>query len=150
MPGLGLNAYKKAVAITSSGRDMEANVLTKAAQHLKDCQSNWGEEGHRERLDNALRTNQKIWTIIQSELARDDNPLPIQVRNDVLNLSLFIDKRIIETMAAPAPEKLDAIIRINLNIAEGLRGSFRAADSDSADQIGDDDAQSAARLQATG
>jgi flagellar biosynthesis activator protein FlaF len=123
MPGPGLNAYRKTMVVTSSGRDLEANVLTKAAQHLKDCQIKWGQEGHRERLDNALRVNQKIWTIIQAELASDDNPLPIQMRNDILNLSLFIDKRIIETMAEPAPEKLDAIIRINLNIAEGLRGS---------------------------
>lgn len=54
MPGLGLNAYKKTVAVTSSGRNLEANVLTRAAQHLKDCQTKWGEEGHEERLDSAL------------------------------------------------------------------------------------------------
>jgi flagellar biosynthesis activator protein FlaF len=149
MPGLGLSAYKETVAVTSSGRDLEANVLTKAAQHLKHCQAKWGQEGHRERLHNVLRINQRIWSIIQVELARDDNPLPIQTRTDILNLSLFIDKRIIETMAAPTPEKLDVIIRINLNIAEGLRGPSKASESDPSNQS-DVPRQPVNRLQALG
>lgn len=149
MPELELNAYRRTAAVTSTGRDLEAHVLTKAAQHLKECQAKWEEEGHRERLDNALRLNQKIWTIIQSELARDDNPLPIQVRTDILNLSLFVDKRIIEIMAAPAAEKLDAIIRININIAEGLRGLGENSESELI-APSHDLAQSTSRFQALG
>jgi len=149
MPELGLNAYKRTAAVTSSGRDLEANVFTKAAQHLRDCQAKWGEEGHGERLDNALRLNQRIWTIIQSELANDDNPLPIQVRNGILNLSLFVDRRIVEIMATPAPEKLDIIIRININVAEGLRGSHETAESEQISPS-DDLAQSVPRLHAVG
>jgi flagellar biosynthesis activator protein FlaF len=123
MPGLGLNAYRQTVAVTSSGRDLEAHVLTKAAHSLKECQIHWGDEDHRERLDVALRTIQKIWTIFQSDLASDENPLPQEVKNNLITLSLFIDKRVFEIMASPTPEKLDSIININLNIAEGLRGS---------------------------
>ncbi len=149
MPALGLNAYRSTAAVTSTGRDLEAHVLTKAAQHLKECQAKWEEEGHRERLNNALRLNQKIWTIIQSELARDDNPLPLQVRTDILNLSLFIDKRIIEIMAAPAAEKLDAIIKIDINIAEGLRGSGGNSESEVM-APSHELAQSTSRLQALG
>jgi flagellar biosynthesis activator protein FlaF len=130
MPGTGLNAYRKTVAVTSTGRNLEANVLTRAAQHLKDCQARWGQEGHADRLETALRINQRVWTIFQSELARDDNPLPVQIRTDILRLSLFIDKRIIDIMAVPASDKLDAIIRININIAEGLRGSDRVSASE--------------------
>ena len=130
MPGTGLNAYRKTVAVTSTGRNLEANVLTRAAQHLKDCQARWGQEGHADRLETALRINQRVWTILQSELARDDNPLPVQIRTDILRLSLFIDKRIIDIMAVPASDKLDAIIRININIAEGLRGSDRVSASE--------------------
>lgn len=123
MPLTGLNAYSKTAVVTSNGRDLEANVLTKAAQRLMECQAKWNDAEHRERLDYALRTNQKIWTIIQTAVSSDDSPLPIEVRNNILNLSLFVDKRIIEIMAAPTREKLDVIIRVNVNIAEGLRGS---------------------------
>jgi flagellar biosynthesis activator protein FlaF len=123
MPGLGLNAYKQTINTTVSGRELEASVLTKAAHLLKDCKEQWNEEGHFLRLDEALVFNQRIWTIFQGELIKEDNPLPKQLRADILNLSLFIDKRIIEVMGNPSSEKLDIIIDINLNIAAGLRGS---------------------------
>jgi flagellar protein FlaF len=119
----GLNAYKKNVKTTISGRELEASVLTKGAMLLRTCKENWDGQDRFRRLDDALVFNQRIWTIFQDELIRDDNPLPVQLRGDILRLSLFIDKRIVEIMKDPSPEKLDAIIDINLNIAAGLRGS---------------------------
>ena len=56
---------------------------------------------------------------------RDDNPLPKNLRLDIIRLSNFIDRRIFETMAYPSPEKLNIIIDINNNLAAGLRGSIR-------------------------
>ncbi len=106
-----------------SGRDIEAAALTRSALLLDDCRKNWGGAGHDEKLAQALRINQSVWTILQSELVRDDNPLPLEIRQNVLTLSVFIDKRIIEIMADPQPEKLKIIIDINLNLAAGLRGS---------------------------
>jgi len=90
---------------------------------LKECKEKWNGEGHFKRLDEALRFNQRIWTIFQDEMIREDNPLPVEIRQNILNLSLFIDKRIIEVMREPDPEKLNILIGINLNIAQGLRGS---------------------------
>ena len=90
---------------------------------LKSCQEHWNEEGHFKRLDEALTFNQRVWTIFQDELIREDNPLPAELRGDILNLSVFIDKRIIEIMNDPSPDKLDIIININFNLAAGLRGS---------------------------
>jgi flagellar protein FlaF len=90
---------------------------------LKACKENWDGQDRFRRLDEALVFNQRIWTIFQDELIREDNPLPAQLRGDILRLSLFIDKRIVDIMKDPSPEKLDAIININLNIAAGLRGS---------------------------
>ncbi|MBA4389331.1 MAG: flagellar biosynthesis regulator FlhF [Syntrophus sp. (in: bacteria)] len=123
MPGPGLNAYKKTIKSTTSGRDLEASVLTKAANLLKECKEQWNEEGHFRRLDEALTFNQKIWSIFQGELAREDNPMLAQLKADILKLSLIIDKRIIEVMSNPFPDKLDLIINININLAAGLRGS---------------------------
>ena len=68
-----------------------------------------------------MKYNQRIWTIFQSELSKEDNPLPNQIKLDLLRLSAFIDKRIFEMMAYPEAEKLNIIIRINENIAAGLR-----------------------------
>jgi flagellar protein FlaF len=74
-------------------------------------------------LDDALRYNQRVWSILQVELSKEDNPLPTSIKLDLLGLSRFIDQRIFDTMAFPTKEKLDIIIRINQNIAAGLRGS---------------------------
>jgi len=118
-----LEAYKTTQKITMTGRELEASVLTKAALKLKHCQNNWDDEDQNTKLDEALKYNQKIWTIFQSELIKPDNPLPQKLKKDILNLSTFIDRRIFEIMAYPVPEKLTAIIDINLNLAAGLRSS---------------------------
>jgi flagellar biosynthesis activator protein FlaF len=64
-----------------------------------------------------------VWSILQGELVKDDNPLPLEIRNNLLTLSVFVDKRIIQVMASPEPDKLNLLIDINLNLAAGLRGS---------------------------
>ena len=118
-----LEAYKTVDKTTMSGRETEARVLTQAAFKLKDCQDNWHAEDRDDKLDEALKYTQKIWSIFQGELSRKDNPLPRQLKINLLQLSSFIDKRIFETMSYPSPEKLTVVININQNIAAGLRGS---------------------------
>ena len=118
-----LQAYETVNRVTSSGREIEAEVLTKAARKLKACQCKWNDEGHEARLDEALTFNQRIWSIFQGELNRVDNPLPEMIQRNLIALGAFIDKRIIETMVAPSPDKLNIVININQNIAAGLRGS---------------------------
>ena len=116
-----LEAYQTVDRTTMSGRETEARVLSQAALKLKDCQDNWNDENRSTKLDEALKYNQRIWSIFQSELAKEDNPLPRQLKQDLLRLGAFIDRRIFETMAYPAPEKLTVVININQNIAAGLR-----------------------------
>ena len=106
-----------------SGREIEASVLTKAAQMIKECQQNWDNKDLDEKLDEALKYNQKIWSLFQAELSKDENPLPRKLREDILSLSIFVDKRTFDIMAFPAPEKLNILISININIAAGLRGN---------------------------
>jgi flagellar protein FlaF len=106
-----------------SGRETEARVLTQAALKLVECQNNWDAAGLKQRLDDALKYNQRIWSIFQVEMLKSENPLPDQIKNNILMLSRFIDKRIFDTMAFPEKQKLTILIKINQNIAAGLRGS---------------------------
>ena len=118
-----LEAYKTVDKKTMPGRETEARVLTQAALKLKDCRDNWSAKDRDEKLDEALKYTQRVWSIFQGELSNEDNPLPRQLKINLLRLSSFIDKRIFETMSYPSPEKLTAVININQNIAAGLRGS---------------------------
>jgi flagellar biosynthesis activator protein FlaF len=116
-----LKAYDSVNRSTMSGRDVEAEVLTKAALKLKECRDSWEESGRNDRLYTALKFNQRIWTILQAELEKPENPLPVTLKRDLLRLSIFVDKRTLETLAHPSPEKLAILININHNIAAGLR-----------------------------
>ena len=69
---------------------------------------------HRQHLlSEALKRNQKLWTLFQAELARPDHELPVDLRRDLLRISRFIDKRTFELLSSPEPEKLTALIDIN-------------------------------------
>jgi flagellar biosynthesis activator protein FlaF len=118
-----MQAYDTVSRATLSGREIEAAVLTKAALKLKNCQRNWDGDDHEVGLDEALKFNQRMWSILQGELMREDNPLPKNVQRDLAALGAFVDKRIIEVIAYPSPEKLNIVIDINHNIAAGLRNS---------------------------
>ena len=118
-----VNAYKLVEKEFSSGRETEARVLTQGALKLIECQKNWDAPDNKRRLDEALKYNQKIWSIFQVEVSKPENPLPAKLKNDIFQLSRYIDKKIFKAMAFPAPEHLDMIIKINKNIAAGLRGS---------------------------
>lgn len=107
---------------SEEARELEAALLVRAAMLLKECEDEWGQDGHEVRLDEALKFNQRLWTVFQSELATEDNPLPDEVRRNLLNLSWFVDRRTFETIANPVAAKLKVLIDINRHIAEGLAG----------------------------
>jgi flagellar protein FlaF len=127
-----LKTYESVAKSTLSGREIEADVLTKAALKLKDCQTHWDAADRSAKLDQALRLNQRVWSILQAEIGKKENPLPEKLKIDLLRLSAFIDKRIFEIMAYPAPEKLTIIININNNIAAGLRKKPEPAEASTA------------------
>ena len=118
-----LQAYQSVEKATLPPREMEANVLTRAALKLKNCQKDWDSQERKLKLDEALKFNQRIWSIFQAEVGNPANPLPTKLKLDFLRLSAFVDKRIFEVMAQPAVEKLSILIAINENIAAGLRQS---------------------------
>jgi flagellar protein FlaF len=103
-----------------AGRELEAAVLNKAATLLEDVVGHWNEDEDHALLDNALRYNQTLWSVFQAELLDEANPLPPELRQNILSLSTFVDRRTFEVMAYPEPAKLDILIKINRSLADGL------------------------------
>ena len=116
-----VNAYTAIQKESLSGRELEASVLSRAGLMLKSVKDNWDAPDHEEKLIEAVKFNQKVWSFFQAELSDPENPLPSNLREDILNLSIFIDKRLFEVLAFPDPEKLSIVIDIDFNIAAGLR-----------------------------
>jgi flagellar protein FlaF len=70
----------------------------------------------------ALLFNRRLWTIFMSAAESNDNPQPVEVRQNIMNIAVFVMQRTIEMQADPKPEKLQSLIDINSNIAAGLSG----------------------------
>ena len=117
-----LDAYKSVENSTLSGRDLEASVLDKAALRLQEVKTNWSSPDRNALLDEALKYNQRVWTFFQAEVSMPENPLPPEIKQNILTLSVFVDRRIFDVMAYPEVGKLDILININRNLAAGLRG----------------------------
>jgi flagellar protein FlaF len=117
-----LEAYRKAEKATSSPRETEARVLTLAARKLVNCREQWESGERKSLLMEALKYNQKIWSVFQADLIGSDNPIPLSLRVNLLRLAAYVDKQIFAIMAKPSPEKLTPIININMGLASGLRG----------------------------
>lgn len=124
-----LRAYETVNRSTMTGREVEAAALAKAASRLKECRRQWDAPDRPARLEQALKLNQRIWSILQAELGRPENPLPKEIRLNLLRLSAFVDRRSFEVLAYPEQEKLDILIAINENIAAGLRARPAAAEA---------------------
>ena len=117
--------YGRAQVAALTDREAEAAVLMKAAAMMKHVQTHWSSSEREQNLEKALRYNQRLWTYFQVALLDENNPLPQQIKENVLRLSAFVDRRVFEMLAYPAVEKLDILININTNIAAGLKGMVR-------------------------
>lgn len=116
-----VDAYTTIQKENLHGRDLEASVLNRAALMLKNVRENWDAPDREQKLLDAVKFNQKVWSFFQAELSDPDNPLPQNIKEDILNLSIFIDKRLFEVLAFPEKDKLSIVIDIDFNIAAGLR-----------------------------
>lgn len=113
------NAYQRTAKIAASPRDIEANLLSKSAANLQRIRDDW--DVKRSELDNALTYNRKLWTVLLTTVTREENPLPIPVKQNIANLGLFVMNQTITIFSDPLPHKLDVLININRELSQGLR-----------------------------
>ena len=114
-------AYQKMSQTGVNPRDLEATLLMKAAGKLQNVVDHWDEVSRAELIEQ-LTYNRRLWTFLLAAVTEPDNPLPDPIKLNIKNLGVFIMNRTIETMQQPAARQLNALISINRNIAEGLRG----------------------------
>jgi flagellar biosynthesis repressor protein FlbT len=112
--------YSKTAKETASPRELEANLLLKAAAQLQAVHDSWRDKPSG--LHEALLYNRRLWTVLLDSVIRDDNRLPAQVRENLTKLGMFIMGETFALMTKPKPEQLSSIININRGIAAGLRG----------------------------
>jgi flagellar biosynthesis activator protein FlaF len=113
-------AYARTSQTTSSPREIEAQALLKAARQLQEIQNNWAGPGRE--LDNALLFNRRLWSIFMSAAQAEENQQPVEVRQNIANIGVFVMKQTVDMQLNPDPAKLKSLIEINCNLAAGLSG----------------------------
>ena len=117
-----------------SGEDVEVAVLERAAMNFRVLQKDWTEgTKFNKDLDAAVKYNQRVWDIFQSDWKGDECSLSTELRQNLLSLSVFVRKASLDLLANPTPEKMEVLVNINENIASGLAEgrSKEAAQSES-------------------
>ena len=68
--------------------------------------------------ERALKYNQLLWSIIQTDVAEKDNALPEVLNANLMSLSISVDKQTSKSLNDANEELYDSLI--DLNISEGL------------------------------
>jgi flagellar biosynthesis activator protein FlaF len=112
-------AYAAAQNSALPPRHVEAAALTRAANMLEEAIADFDD---RDRWEDAIKRNQKLWTVIQFEVARPDHPMPAETLKNLYELSMFVDRQSVKAMVSRDPEDLRPMINVNREIAAGLMG----------------------------
>jgi flagellar biosynthesis activator protein FlaF len=120
MPTSALDVYQSVQRVAATPRQLEAAFLFKAARQLEAVVKEWDAADRTARLRAALSYNTQLWSLFQAAMEDPENPLPGQIRLNIMQLIRFIDRRTLEVTASPKPGDLQPLIEINRQIAMGL------------------------------
>ncbi|MCL2468842.1 MAG: flagellar biosynthesis regulator FlaF [Alphaproteobacteria bacterium] len=111
------SAYSSHQRGEESLRETEAHALLSCASRLEAARQDSATE---DALFDALRHNQQLWTLFQACLCEKDNPLPLDLKQLLLNISCYIDKTTFRAMSTNDKTLLSSLIALNRTIAAGL------------------------------
>jgi flagellar biosynthesis activator protein FlaF len=112
-------AYAKTARETAAPRELEANLLLRAAAKLQAVHDSWRDKPRG--LNDAVTYNRRLWTVLIDSVIQDDNRLPVTVRENLTKIGMFVMGETFALMTDPRPNHLASLIRINRGIAAGLR-----------------------------
>jgi flagellar protein FlaF len=120
MSSAAAQTYARVANTTASPREIEAKALLMAANKLQAVMTN--ANATFEQTSEALLFNRKLWSIFLSEAQRDENPQPLDVRQNIANIGIFVLSHTAALQISPQRDHFKPLIEINRNIAAGLAG----------------------------
>src|SRR3977135_2812518 len=94
-----------------SPRELEADLLLKAASHLQAIFNAW--DARKADLDEALLYTRKLWSIFLTSVTSVEHPLPVGIRQNVANLGLFVMNQTVSMLEEPKRAQVAALLNIN-------------------------------------
>ena len=124
-----LKAYENAQKTAIQLKELERLAIARTTHKLTKARDNFTQDKKSyDKYANALKFNQKFWTLIQSNIL--DNPTngTASLRKSLLNLGLFIDKQTMIALRNPDPDNITPLIEINKSISGGLHNQKTPSD----------------------
>lgn len=99
----------------------ELAQLDDIAVKLMRVQRHWHDSDRERQLSAALACSRTVWHAIQSALADASLPLPLEVRQNLLILSVYAESKIGACEAAPDADALGSLIALTRSLAGSLK-----------------------------
>lgn len=119
---LAKTAYSDASAPIKTERSTEYQIFAQITHRLKSATAD-GLEGFKD-LASAIHDNRRLWIILASDVAEQENGLPAQLRAQIFYLAEFTEQHSRKVLAREATP--DALVEINTSIMRGLRTNLGA------------------------
>ena len=122
---MSVQAYQQAAARAESPRDIEYRLFGQVTRALMTAsEADVSDIGAR--MD-ALDWNRRLWSVLATDCASTGNQLPVQLRANIISLSLWVNRHTSAIMRNEAD--FAPLIDVNKMIMQGLqpRGEASAA-----------------------
>jgi flagellar protein FlaF len=120
---MSLQAYQRAAEQAEGPKQTEFRLFGVVTRALMDAaQKDATDAGGRMR---ALHWNRRLWSALAADCASPQNQLPIDLRANIISLSIWVDKYTSKVMREHDP--IQPLIDINRIIMQGLSGQTQSA-----------------------
>ena len=114
----GVGGYQSQHDEMLSDREIDARALIRCSTRLEQAID--GNGADMAAYADAVRNNQRLWTMFQVAVCDPENQLPGDLKGILLNLSRYIDRVSFRAVSSYQPELLESLINVNCILAKGL------------------------------
>jgi len=114
---MSFQVYQQAARQADSPRETEYRLFGDVTRALIEA-SKVPADDFSTRID-ALDWNRRLWSVLASDCAREDNLLPVPLRAQIISLSLWVNRHTSAIMRRE--EEFEPLIEVNRIIMQGLQ-----------------------------
>ena len=120
---MSLQAYQRASEQSEGPKQTEFRLFGLVTRALMDAAQK--DESDLSGRMRALHWNRRLWTTLAGDCANPDNRLPMELRANILSLSIWVDKHTSQVMQRKG--QIQDLIDVNRIIMQGLSGQTASA-----------------------
>ena len=117
------DAYRSAMRITSSPRDVEYRVFADVTAELRRAAR---DDAPKPEVIGALHRNIELWNVLCTDVVSSDNKLPDALKAQLLSLAAFVNRHSRQVRRGEA--SMDPLIDVNAAVMRGLKAVADAAE----------------------